>query len=72
MKKLLTLFAAFALVVSTGLVGCGGGVDNKTQKTDTTGQKAPKMEEDDTQDNESGKRKTKAAGGQAEAVTPPD
>lgn len=72
MKKLFTLFTVAMLFVSTSLVGCGGGVDNKAVKTDTTGKKAPKMEQDDSQDDEKGKRKTTAAGGEAKTETPPD
>lgn len=71
MKKLFSLFVVAALVVSTGIVGCGGAVDNSTKKTDTAGQKAPPVEDDDTQGNEDGKRKTSTAGGQAKTETAP-
>ena len=72
MKKIYTLFVVAALVVSTGIVGCGGAADNATKKTDTSGKKAPKMDKDESQDNESGKKKTTAAGGEAKAVSAPD
>lgn len=32
MKKFFALFLAFSLVISTGLVGCGGAVDNSVKK----------------------------------------
>jgi hypothetical protein len=72
MKKILTFFAIVALVVSTGIVGCGGAADNTTKKTDTAGKKAPKMEKDETQGEEQGKKKTTAAGGEAKTATAPE
>ena len=72
MKKLFTLFVITALVVSTGIVGCGGTPDNKTTKPDTGGKKAPKMDDDTKTKDDKGKRKKTAAGGEAKAVAPPN
>lgn len=71
MKKLFTLFLGLALVVSTGIVGCGGGVDNTTKTVDPKGNRPKETTE---KENESTDKKdgTKFAGGEGTANLPPD
>ena len=72
MKKLTSLFLALALVVSTGIVGCGGGVDNTTKSIDSKGKRPTQNTAAEDENANTKNKKATIAGGDGTTETPPD